>query len=313
VPERKRKKATEKRGLAPEEVPAVPEEARRLAAVVREDGGMALCAYRDPLGGTPVVLAALPVDRVEPTPYQRDASEAHVKRLAKVIDGLGRFLDPIITVREEGGRYFTPNGNHRLCAMRALGARTVTALVLPDPEAAFKILALNTEKAHNLREKSLEVIRMCRAMATKSGRRETDMALEFEEPAYLTLGVNYEQNGRFPGGAYHALLRRIDEFLDRPLARALEERQKRAARLATLDQAVGDIVDKLRARGLRSPYLRPFVVARVNPLRFKKGARAQRAPFAETLDKMIDKASLFDVDRIRSEDLSAAAGAPEES
>ena len=306
----KKKKTPDARGLSPEETLAVAEEARELAGAIRADGGMALGAYREPLGGTPVVLAALPIDRVEPTPYQRDASEGHTKKLAKAIAGIGRFLDPIIAIRQND-RYYTPNGNHRLQAMKALGARAITALVLPDPEVAFKILALNTEKAHNLRERSLEVIRMCRAMAPLTQRRETDLAVEFEEPAYLTLGVNYEQNGRFSGGAYHGILRRTDEFIDKPLSRALEERERRAGRLADLDRAVSEIVEKLRARGLKSPYLRAFVVARLNPLRFQKGK--ERAPFSATLDKMMEKASRFDAAKIQPGDLSAAGGAPEES
>ena len=53
---------------------------------VEADGGAVLGRYSDPFGGTPLLLAALPVDRVEPTPYQRDPSDAHVKRLMGVIE-----------------------------------------------------------------------------------------------------------------------------------------------------------------------------------------------------------------------------------
>ena len=83
-----------------------------------------------------------------------------------VIETLGRFLDPIVAIRHDDA-YWTPNGNHRLQAMRKLGAKTVVALLVPDAEVAFKILALNTEKAHNLKEKSLETIRMERALAER--------------------------------------------------------------------------------------------------------------------------------------------------
>ena len=65
----------------------------------------------------------------------------------------------------DDGQYWTPNGNHRLQALKKLGVKTMMALLVPDPKVAFKILALNTEKAHNLREKSLETIRMARALA----------------------------------------------------------------------------------------------------------------------------------------------------
>src|SRR5262245_5444708 len=135
-----------------------------LAAQVEDDGGVVLGRYSDPFGGKPLLLVALPVANVEPTPYQRDPSEAHVKRLMGVVEKIGLFLDPIIAIRHED-KYWTPNGNHRLQALKKLGAKTVIALLLPDPDIAFKILALNTEKAHNLREKSLETIRMARAIA----------------------------------------------------------------------------------------------------------------------------------------------------
>jgi ParB family chromosome partitioning protein len=119
--------------------------ARELARAIEDDGGSALATYRDPLGGHWQVLAALPIDAVEPTPFQRDLSDPHVKRLTGVLGALGRFLDPIIAVRGDG-KYWTPNGNHRLAALRASGAKSVVALVLPEPEVAYKILALNTRR-----------------------------------------------------------------------------------------------------------------------------------------------------------------------
>src|SRR3954447_14134552 len=211
VVKRRKKVGAKSVGLSVAETTQVDDaSARTLAEQIRHDDGAVLATYRDPFGGTPVVLAALPIDRVEPTPYQRDPSQPHVKRLMNVVETLGRFLDPIIAVRQDEA-YWTPNGNHRLQAMRKLGAKSVVALVIPDPEVAFKILALNTEKAHNLKEKSLEVIRMLRALADEGGARtERELAFEFDQPAFLTLGAAYEQRPRLSGGAYHPLLRRID-------------------------------------------------------------------------------------------------------
>ena len=227
MPRKKKTQAEARsRGLTPGQVAsdALPASAKALRDAVEEDGGSTLAVFRDPLGGHWQILAALPIDRVEPTPFQRDLSPAHVKRLAAVIDALDRFLDPIIAVRSPDGRYWTPNGNHRLAALRGLGGKSILALVLAEPEVAYKILALNTEKAHNLREKSLEVIRMARDLAAKGAGAEKDFALEFEEAAFLTLGACYERNGRFAGGAYHPVLKRIDAFSGRELTRALEER-----------------------------------------------------------------------------------------
>jgi ParB family chromosome partitioning protein len=294
-------------GLTPAETRAVDSALSDFAAQVEEDGGAVIGSYRDPFGGRGIVLAVLPLDRVEPTPYQRDPSDAHVKRLMTVVEAVGSFIDPIVVIRKDG-RYWTPNGNHRREALRKLGARSITALVLPDPEIAFKILALNTEKAHNLREKSLEVIRMARALADEKAGTEAEHAFDFEQPQFLTLGVCYEERPRFSGGAYQSVLKRIDDFLDLPLREAIRERRRRGRALLKVDDGVAAIVEKLKGRGFVSPYLRPFVVARVNPIRFSK---ATSFDFDEVIEKMRASAAKFNVERIRQEDVARAGGPPE--
>jgi ParB family chromosome partitioning protein len=280
-----------------------------LAEQITRDGGSVVGTYRDPFGGKPLVVAVLPIDAVQPTPYQRDPSDPHVKRLMHVVETIGTFLDPVIVVRQDAG-FLTPNGNHRLQALRRLGARAITALVVPDPEVAFKILALNTEKAHNVREKSLETIRMLRALADERSKAvETDFAFEFEEPSFLTLGAGYERRGRLSGGAYQPMLKRIDEFLDAPVRQAVKERERRGGRVLELDDAVAGVVEKLKARGLTSPYLKPFVVARVNPIRFSKSTSFD---FDEVLDKAIASAGKFKIDRVKQEDVARTGGAPPE-
>ena len=282
------------------------DELERLATHVESDGGAVLSRYNDPFGGKPLLLVALPVDRVEPTPYQRDPSDAHVKRLMGVIETLGRFLDPIVAVRDDG-QYLTPNGNHRLQALKKLGVKTVIALLVPDAEVAFKILALNTEKAHNLREKSLETIRMARALAKISDHTEQTFAFEFEQPAFLTLGICYEDRPRLSGGAYQSILRRVDAFLDEPIARAIKERDRRGRKILKLDDAVGAAVEKLKAKGFTSPYLKPFVVSRVNYTRFSK---ATSFDFDEALDKIIASAAKFNADRVKQTDVARVGGGP---
>jgi ParB family chromosome partitioning protein len=304
-PVRRKKVAAASTGLAASEIRTADDPALgALASHVEADGGEVLARYRDPVGGKPLLLAALPIDRVEPTPYQRDPSDAHVKRLMGVIEALGQFLDPIIAVREDG-RYLTPNGNHRLQALKKLGARSIVALVVPDPQVAFRILALNTEKAHNLREKSLETIRMARALARTDGRPESALAFEFEQPSFVTLGACYEERPRLSGGAYQSILRRVDEFLDQPIAKALKERERRARKILKLDDAVGSAVEKLKAKGLTSPYLKTFVVSRVNYTRFSK---ATSFDFDEALDRIIASAQKFNVERVRQEDVAKTGG-----
>jgi ParB family chromosome partitioning protein len=311
---RRKKVAAGSVGLtAAETLKADGRELDALAAHVEADGGAVLGRYSEPFGGHAVLLVALPVASVEPTPYQRDPSDAHVKRLMGVVEKIGLFLDPIIAIRHED-KYWTPNGNHRLQALRKLGAKTIMALLVPDPQVAFKILALNTEKAHNLREKSLETIRMARALAQSrpsSSQDERSFEFEFEQPAFLTLGAAYDERGRLSGGAYQSILRRVDEFLDEPMTKAVKERERRARKILALDDAVAAVVEKLKAKGLTSPYLKPFVVARVNYTRFSK---ATSFDFDETLDKIIASAKKFNTERITQQDVAKTGGGgpPEE-
>ena len=313
MPPRRKKAKEASRGLAAEEVASGPPPAAAtgLRESIEKDGGAVLAVFRDPLGSHWQVLAALPIKLVAPTPFQRDLSDAHVKRLTNVIDTLDRFLDPIIAVRTEEGAYWTPNGHHRLSAMRRLGAKSIVALVLPEKEIAYKILALNTEKAHNLRERSLEVIRMARDLAAHDPLPEKDYAIDFEEPALLTLGICYEKNGRFPGGAYHPVLRRVDEFFEEKLPRALQKREKRAEKVLELEDAVSKAIKALQEKGFQSPYLRAFVVARINPLRFQKKGAA-KADFDATLEKMLASAKKFNAESVKADQLARTGGAPEE-
>jgi ParB family chromosome partitioning protein len=292
-----------------------PAELAPLIAAVRSDGGAVLAAYREPLGGHPLLLAALPIERVAPTPFQRDVSDAHVRRLTHAMDKTKRFLDPVIAVHEEKAgdgdgsplaHYWVPNGYHRLTALKELGAKTILALLVPEREVAFQILALNIEKAHNLREKSLSVVRMYRELQKISTDDEEHYALEFEEPALLTLGFAYEKRPRLSGGAYHPVLRKLESWVSGKLAKAAEERERRADLVLALDDAVTEAVKRLKARGLTSPYLRAFVVARINPLRFMKTP----PPLEELLATMTKRARGMQADKIKNEDVVRSGGAP---
>jgi ParB family transcriptional regulator, chromosome partitioning protein len=279
-----------------------------LAEGVRNDGGTVLAQYREPLGGHALMFVALPLDKVAPTPFQRDVSDAHVRKLTHAMDKTKRYLDPVIVVRQ-GDKYLTPNGNHRLTALRELGARCIVGLLVPEASVAYQILALNIEKAHNLRERALEVVRMYRDLSPAVDQKERDFELEFEEPGLVTLGFAYEKRGRLAGGAYNSALRKVDSWIDQPLAKAVPERERRAERVLELDEAVNAAVKKLQERGLKSPYLKSFVVARVNPLRFIKG---DPPSFDDLFDTMTKRAKGFNADKIKTEDLAQTGGAPDE-
>jgi ParB family chromosome partitioning protein len=281
-----------------------------LATRVVEEGGAVLGAYREPLGGHPLLLVGLPIELVSPTPYQRDVSEAHVRKLTRAMNKTRRFLDPVIVVRTERG-YLTPNGNHRLTVLKELGARSIVALLVPEPAVAFQILALNIEKAHSLRERAWEVKRMVDELAATTTGHEASFELELEDPWLVTLGFAYSLRPRISGGAYASVLRAVDGWLDEPLSEAVLERERRASVLLRLDDAVTGAVHRLKERGLTSPYLRAFVVARINPLRLMVHKQAPPS-FDSLFAKMEQRAIALDAEKIRAEDLTRSGGAPEE-
>lgn len=281
-----------------------------VAELIEKAGGCVVGSYNEPLGGHPVLLSILPIGAVEPTPFQRDLSDTHHKRLADVINKTGRFLDPIIAVTAPGSGFWTPNGRHRLEAMRRLGAKAITVLVVIDREIAWQILALNTEKAHNLKERSLEVVRIYRGLLEEDGSRpESSFAFYLDEASLVTLGICYERVPRFGGGVYNSILRRLEGFSDEPLRTAIKEHEKHASLVLDLEEKVSVAVKKLKERGLVSPYLRAFVVARINPLRWIKG---EPPALEEVLKTMRDRAAKFNVEKVKQQDLAGAAGPPDE-
>jgi ParB family chromosome partitioning protein len=276
-----------------------------LAEQVGRDGGHVLACYQEPLRDAWQLFAILPLVRVEPTPYQRDLSKPHVARLQEVMKKIGRFVDPVVVVSPGPGRYWTPNGNHRRQALSRLKADTVPVILIPEPEVAYQILALNTEKAHNVKEKSLEVIRMYRGLRDEGaeGTEET-YAFQFEAPSFITLGLLYEARPRFAGGAFAPLLRRVDKFVRQPLARAYEERERRAALVREADDALTDVVARIKKRGINHPYVKNYVLARTTPL---TRARKTLPSFDQTFEKLRDALEAFDPARVRLDEIARSA------
>jgi ParB family chromosome partitioning protein len=281
-----------------------PKAAAALAEQVERDGGRALALYREPVGQHWQIFCLLPSALVEATPYQRDLSPTHVKRLQECVKKINRFVDPIVAMSPRPGLYWTPNGNHRRTVLEKLKAKMVPAILVPEPEVAYQILALNTEKAHNLKEKSLEVIRMYKGLVKEEpSRGEEDYAFQFEAPHFVTLGLLYEQNKRFSGGAFAPILRRVDKFLKGHFPRTLPEREERAAMVAEADEALVKVVAKIKKRGINHPYVKNFVLARTTPLTRQ---RKTLPSFEQTFKKLTANIEEFDVAKVRYEDVQRA-------
>jgi ParB family chromosome partitioning protein len=289
-----------------------PRAARELAAQVERDGGRVLALYREPVGEHWQLFCLLPVDKVEASPYQRDLSPAHVKRLTEGVKKLDRFVDPVVALSPKPGVYWTPNGNHRRAVLEKLKADFIPAVLVVEPEVGYQILPLNIEKAHNLKEKSLEVIRMYKALAEgQPSSTEEDWAFQFESAHFVTLGLLYEENKRFSGGAFAPILRRVDKFLKLTLRRGLGERAERAELVRKADEALAAVVAKIKKRGINHPYVKNFVLARTTPL---TRARKTLPPFEQAFRKLRDNIEEFDVSKVRYDEIqrSSIMGAPAE-
>ena len=280
-------------------------QARALAEQVARDGGHVLAIYQEPVGEHWQLFVLLPRAKITASPYQRDVSPTHVKRLTEAVKRIDRFIDPIVAVSPEPGVYWTPNGNHRRVALEKLKADYVPVMLVAEPEVAFQVLPLNTEKAHNLKEKSLEVIRMYRALVEQHPTSsEDDWALQFESAHFVTLGLLYEQNKRFAGGAFAPILRRVDKFLKGSLRKGLEERTERAELVRTADEVLGQVVAKVKKRGINHPYVKNFLLARTTPL---TRARKTLPSFEQTFKKLRENLEDFDVSKVRYDEIQRSA------
>jgi ParB family chromosome partitioning protein len=169
---------------------------------------------------------------------------------------------------------------------------------------AFQILALNTEKAHNLKEKSLEVIRMYRALTESEPRRgEEDYAFQFEAAHLVTLGLLYETNKRFAGGAFAPLMRRVDGFLSGTFGKTLPQREARAEKVREVDTALAGVVAKIHKRGIRHPFVKNYVLARTTPL---GRARKTLPTFDKAFETLLANIEAFDVDAVKYQDVQRA-------
>lgn len=279
---------------------------------VNSAGGKVIGAYHEPFSGHPLLIASLPLSKVEPTPFQRDQSVAHTEKLAEMIKETDYYMDPIVTVPGTDSTFWSPNGGHRLAAAKLLNLQQITSIVSPDRELAFRILALNTEKAHNLKDRCLEVIRMARELVKeKPDKAEKEFAQIFETPELITLGVLYERDKRFSGGAFRPLLKKVDTFHTEPLKESMVKREGYADQIECIDVEIKRIVEELEQKGFKSPYLRTFVVARINPLytgRFRRKTEAdQTMSITEAFSKMLERACNFDVSKVKHSDIALTA------
>ena len=90
-----------------------------------------------------------------------------------------------------------------------------------------------------------------------------------------------------------------------PIGQAIAEHDKLAALTLEVEEKVSAAIAKLKEKGLVSPYLRSFVVARINPLRWIQG---EIPPAEKVLTQMRDRAAKFDASKVKQDDLAKMGG-----
>jgi len=135
-------------------------------------------------------------------------------------------------------------------------------------------------------------------------RGEEDYAFQFEAPHFITLGLLYETNKRFAGGAFAPILRRVDKFLGGTFPKTLREREERAAMVRAADEVLNEVVARIKKRGISHPYVKTFVLARTTPLTRQ---RKTLPSFDQTFKKLKANLEEFDVAKVRYEDIQRSA------
>jgi len=102
----------------------------------------------------------------------------------------------------------------------------------------------------------------------------------------------------------------VDRFSVRTLAASLREREGFASRLLEIEAQAKRIIQMLQKRGFKSPYLRNYIVARINPVRFhksKKGDSRPPMPLAQALTRMAAAAKSFKIESVSNAELAWVA------
>ncbi len=241
-----------------------------------------LASFEDPVKKQPLKLVMFNLEEVKRPPFQRDISESLKKHLEMAIEKLG-FLTPIVVV-EKDGNYYVVDGQHRLEAMKELGAREILA-ILADESLYHHILEFNTEKPPNVKEKSKQAYRLYNELYNQDPELiESELFTYFKDPVYITFGFVLEEiEARFPASFYESFVSKIDEFLDAPLKDAIEERRKRAQALYELNQVVNE---KFAELGFENALQKGEIVRKAVQRAFGVRVRVIEEEFYEAIERV---------------------------
>jgi len=218
--------------------------------------------FRDPLSGSDLEIRLVSVDDLKLVPFNRPISQSHAKKLLQAIEEIGYFLVPLV-VWEKDGELLVVDGQHRLLAAKSLGLKEVPVIVVQDSIVASKILKLNTEKASNIKDKSIQAYRMVKYMIEidKGDTPEENLETVLDFPTLITFGIILEDlNPRFPASSYEKIYR-FDSYLPFTVQEALDVRKQHAQKLNDLDALVVETARKYDLPA-RDPFYRNTILSR---------------------------------------------------
>ena len=121
------------------------------------------------------------------------------------------------------------NGQHRLEALKKLGTQgEIPVLVISKDEAKF-IIQMNVEKAPNVRDKSIEALKVYKEfLKDYPDLSETEIVDNFGgDICLVTFGICYTTDRYFPASTFYNLIKKIDLPINQPVKICFGERKRR--------------------------------------------------------------------------------------
>jgi ParB family chromosome partitioning protein len=198
-----------------------------------------------------LVIGDAPLEKLKISPFGRPPSMTHIKKLTEAIQLVGVFIDPLLVVRTEKGEYWIVNGQHRFTVLQRLGMQKATCIFVEEGGLSTLYLYLNTERAMDIREKSIVVARMWLYFRDNlPEHKEGDLEVFFESSMLLTLGLAQElgYTKRISATVWTPLLRVVDYFFQSPIGEIADQRIERAKLLAEASDLLNETMKEIMER-----------------------------------------------------------------
>jgi ParB family chromosome partitioning protein len=226
--------------------------------------------FKDPKNQQDLIFKIVPIDSLEVIEYQRKPSNYHTNHLISSIERIG-FIVPLV-VAEKNGKYVILDGQHRFLAAQKLELKELPVIVVPQ-KLSNLMMNFNIEKELNIREKSYVALNIYRQYLKENPQLlETEPLLtdSIEQAYYVTLGIGYEKEEKLRGGILESIIKKCDLFLEMPLEKAFQEREKRTKRVLQVNSLITEIAQKLKEVEKWHPFVYQQILSFANPYKRKR-------------------------------------------